>query len=67
MYFKPGLLPGLRQGLEETLPVDVVLENGLPPAALIQDLIDRIRELHSLPSRHVRNFLIPLAKVRTMA
>jgi hypothetical protein len=51
----PARFPtGLAQGVEETLPILVILEDGFPPVPAIHHVINRSGIFHSELPRHAR-------------
>jgi hypothetical protein len=58
MHLPTGLLTDLSQRLQQSLPVLVVLEDGLPPVASIHHMIDCPRILNAHLSSHVPRLLL---------
>ena len=59
MHLPIGLATGLSQGFQEESPVRIVTEDGLPPVAAIQEVIDRPFVFHSGFTCHARRDTAP--------
>src|SRR5262245_38673346 len=56
-YLPTGLAAHLAQRFQETLPVEVILENRLSAVTAVHDMVDRARILDSQLARHTREMV----------